>query len=111
MLRLPIVRNGDWSLLDCVPAWADNPTADHFIAFRWEGAAQQRLLVAVNCSSQRSQCFVRIPFPQVAGRTLRLGDLLGSAVYERSGDDLLARGLFLDMPPWGRHVFDVQWLA
>jgi len=111
VLRLPFVRDGSWSVLDCVPAWADNPTADNFIAFRWEGAAQPWLLVAVNCSSQQSQCFVRIPFPQIAGRTLRLADLLGSAVYERSGDDLLARGLFLDMPPWGRHVFDVQWLA
>jgi hypothetical protein len=110
-LRLPSVRNGSWSLLDCVPAWAGNPTADNFIAFRWEGAAQHWVLVAVNFSPQQSQCFVRIPYPQVAGRTLRLGDLLGPAVYDRAGDDLFNRGLFLDMPPWGRHAFDVQWMA
>ncbi|MDM0051494.1 alpha-amylase family glycosyl hydrolase [Variovorax sp. J22R115] len=111
VLRLPIVRNGSWSLLGCAPAWVDNPTADNFIAFRWEDAAQQRLLVAVNCSPQQSQCFVHLPFPQMAGRSLRLRDLLGPAVYDRAGDDLLARGLFLDMPPWGQHVFDVQWMA
>jgi hypothetical protein len=47
----------------------------------------------------------------VAGRTLRLQDLMGPAIFDRPGDDLLTRGLFLDMPPWGHHVFDVQWLA
>ncbi|MDM0037211.1 alpha-amylase family glycosyl hydrolase [Variovorax sp. J22P271] len=111
VLRLPVVRDGGWSLLDCVPAWGGNPTADNFIAFRWEDAAQQQMLVAVNCSPQQSQCFVHLPFSQMAGRSLRLRDLLGPAVYDRAGDDLLARGLFLDMPAWGRHVFDLQWLA
>ncbi|MDM0073780.1 alpha-amylase family glycosyl hydrolase [Variovorax sp. J2P1-59] len=111
VLRLPIVREGRWSLLECVPAWAENPTADNFIAFRWEGAGQPWLLAAVNCSPQQSQCFVRVPMPQMAGCTLQLRDLLGPAVYDRAGDDLLARGLFLDMPPWGRHVFDVQRLT
>ena len=45
--------------------------------------------------------------PKLAGRTLRLRDLLGAAVYERNGDDLLGRGLFLDLPAWGHHVFEV----
>ena len=65
------------------------------------------MLAAVNYSPDQSQCFVRLSSSQVAGRTVQLQDLLGPAVYERAGDDLLARGLFLDMPPWGRHVFDV----
>ena len=43
----------------------------------------------------------------LAGRTWRLGDCLGPAVYERDGADLAARGLYLDMPAWGTHVFDV----
>ena len=111
VLRLPIVRDGAWSLLECVPAWPGNPTSDDFIAFRWEQAVHKWVLVAVNYSPRQSQCYMRVPFPQVAGRTLRLQDLLGPAVYDRAGDELLARGLYLDMPPWGRHVFDVQWLA
>jgi hypothetical protein len=32
---------------------------------------------------------------------------MSDAVYDRSGDDLLARGLYLDVPAWGVHVFDV----
>jgi hypothetical protein len=33
---------------------------------------------------------------------------MSPAVYDRNGDDLLLPGLYLDMPPWGYHVFDVN---
>jgi hypothetical protein len=39
---------------------------------------------------------------------VRLQDRLGPAVYDRSGDDLLTRGLYLDLPPFGHHVFGVR---
>ena len=67
--------------------------------------------MVVNYSPQQSQCFVRMPFPDLEGRTVRFQDLLSPACYDRPGDDLLNRGLFVDMPAWGHHVFDVQWLA
>ena len=35
----------------------------------------------------------------------------GYTVNDVTGHDLDSRGLFLDMPPWGHHVFDVQWLT
>jgi glycosidase len=111
VLRRPVPRDGNWSLLECVPTWDGNDTSDNFIAFRWESSARQWLLVAVNYSPRQSQCFVRLPFPQIAGCALRLQDLLSAAVFDRPGDDLLARGLFLDMPAWGHHVFEVEWLA
>jgi hypothetical protein len=51
---------------------------------------------------------VRLPFGELAGSSVRLRDRTGSAVYDRSGDDLLARGLYLDIPGWGYHVFEVS---
>jgi hypothetical protein len=30
-----------------------------------------------------------------------------TTVYERDGDDLARRGLYLDLPAWGYHVFEV----
>jgi hypothetical protein len=110
-LRHPLLREGRWSLLDCVPAWDGNPSAEHFIAWRWNGAGSSWLCVAVNFAPHHGQCFVRLPLPELAGRQLRLRDLLGPAVYDRPGDDLLHRGLYLDLPPWGQHVFEVQDLA
>jgi glycosidase len=111
VLRLPALRDGRWTLRDCLPAWDGNDSSGNFIAFDWEGAAGERVLAAVNYGPQPSQCFVRLPFPRLAGSVLRLRDLLGTAVYDRPGDDLLSRGLFLDLPPWGHHAFDLQRLG
>ena len=30
VLRQPLLRDGRWSLLECVPAWQDNPTCGQF---------------------------------------------------------------------------------
>ena len=108
VLRLPTLREGDWSLLDCREAWAGNPGAQQFVAWRWQLSGAPDLCVAVNYAPQQGQCFVQLPWPELAGRSWRLQDLLGDAVYERPGDDLLARGLYLDLPPWGHHVFELQ---
>ena len=35
-------------------------------------------------------------------------DLMGAVAFERDGHDLDARGLYLDMPPWGYHVFEMS---
>jgi hypothetical protein len=34
-------------------------------------------------------------------------DLLGNTDYEREGDHLLSRGLYLDVLSWHCHVFEV----
>jgi hypothetical protein len=106
-LRQPIVRDGEWRLLTCVPAWDGNWTSDCFIASVWQGEAGQRRLIAVNYAAHQSQCFVGLALPELSGRVLRLRDQMGPANFDRDGRDLAARGLYLDMPPWGYHAFDL----
>ena len=62
ILRLPVLRDGQWQLLECVPAWDGNRTWDNFVAFAWQDPAGERLIVAVNYAANRSQCFLRLPF-------------------------------------------------
>jgi hypothetical protein len=62
----------------------------------------------VNFAAQRGQCYARLPFSDLGGRGWNLRDLLGDAVYDRDGNDLLSRGLYLDMPPWRCHVFEMK---
>ena len=62
VLRQPVVRDGQWQLLECSPAWDGNWTWDCFLAFAWQGARAERLLVAVNYAPNQSQCYVRLPF-------------------------------------------------
>ena len=96
-----------WGLLECTPAWESNPSGDAVIAYAWQDSAGKRLIVSVNYASHQSQCYVRLPFAGLAGRRWRLRDLLGAAQYDRDGDDLLSRGLYLDVPPWQYHVFEM----
>jgi alpha amylase-like protein len=107
VLKHPIVRNGEWKLLECAPAWEGNWTWDCFLAFYWQGKGEQRLLVTVNYADHQCQCYVRLPFPEIANRQWRLRDLLGDAQYDRNGNDLQASGLFLDVKAWEYHAFEL----
>jgi hypothetical protein len=108
VVRLPAVRQGNWQLLECVPAWEGNWTWDCFLAFAWQAPDGDRLLVTVNYAGNQSQCYVRLPFTDLGKGRWRLTDLLGDATYDRDGDDLQRRGLFLDVGPWRASVFSLR---
>jgi glycosidase len=108
VLRRPAVRQGRWQLLECLPAWEGNWTSDCFMAYAWEGGDGQWLLTAVNFAGNQSQCYVRLPWSDLRSGEWRLQDLLGSAVYDRHGDELEQCGLYLDLAPWLYHVFNLE---
>jgi hypothetical protein len=115
VLRQPTVRDGQWQLLECAPAWDGNWTSDCFLVFAWAGGEPgasatggERLLVVVNYAPNQSQCYVRLPFAALDNGQWRLQDLLGDSSYDREGNELQARGLYLDMSPWQTSVFSVK---
>jgi hypothetical protein len=108
VLRRPVVRDGQWRLLECLPGWDGNWTNDCFIAFVWEGASDDRLVVAVNYAPNESQCFVRFPFGDLDGSQWRLEDLVSEACYDRDGGELASRGLYLGVGAWQHHVFNMR---
>jgi hypothetical protein len=102
------VRDGRWQLLDAQPAWSGNGTFEQFVVFTWAKDGQ-RMLGAVNYAPQQGQCYVRLPYTDLAGRKVELRDQINPTIaYERSGDDLLHGGLYLDVPPWRHHVFSLE---
>jgi glycosidase len=104
VVRRPELRDGWWRQLACAPAWDGNWSWDGFLACTWQSGSE-RLVVAVNYAGNQAQCYVRMPFADLAGRIVHLRDLMGPATYDRAGDDLVAQGLYLDLRPWGYHVF------
>jgi hypothetical protein len=108
LLRQPVLRDGAWRLLEPVEAWPGNWTWDGFICFAWEGRGGEHLLGVVNFQPNQAQCYVRLPHGALTGRPHDLIDLLGPARYRRGGDDLTGRGLYLDLPPWGFHLFSLE---
>jgi hypothetical protein len=107
-LKRPAARDGNWSLLETLEAWEGNPTWTDFIAFAWQGRNNQRLLLAVNYSPHQSQCYVRLPFEGLPGFSWGLCDLMSTVFYERDGSDLQQRGLYLDLPAWSYHLFELE---
>ena len=107
VIHHPTVRDGDWRLLECSPAWDGNWTSDCFIAWLWTGTTGDRRLVAVNYAANQSQCYVRLPRQDRGDRPVRFDDLLGTDRFDRDPGELDARGLYLDVPAWGYHTFDV----
>lgn len=105
-LKHPAARAGAWRLLDCRPAWSSNTTWRSFIVFTWETPGE-RLLIVVNYGGTQGQCYVTLSWPDLRDRTVALADRMSFYKYQRDGTSLLENGLYLDMPAYGYHVFDV----
>lgn len=107
VLKEPAVREGEWKLLEPTPAWDGNWTWDCFIPYAWRGQDGKLMLVVVNYAANSSQCWLRLPFAELGGQQWQLRDGMSAADYLRSGDELIAKGLYLDLPSWGYNVFEI----
>ena len=111
LLRRPIFREGKWRLVEPIPAWMGNDAWDDFIAFSWDSTDGERILVVVNYANNLGQCYLRMPFMDIAGKQWRLEDIIGGYTYDRDGNELYTKGLYLDVQPWQYHVFEMKPIA
>jgi hypothetical protein len=109
-LARPELQNGAFTLLENAPAWPGNPTFEDLLAFLWV-LGDRRLLVVVNFAPHTTQGYVRLAAPDLSSRRVSFTDLMSPARYDREGDELCRRGLYLDLPAWGHHVFEWRWLG
>ncbi|GAA2300457.1 alpha-amylase family glycosyl hydrolase [Streptomyces kunmingensis] len=101
------MRTGHWQLLDCT-GWPDNDSGNDLIASCWTGDAG-RFLTVVNLSDHPAQARIRLPWHELGQDTWELTELLtASDRYGRSGAELLDSGLYVELPPWGTHLFSVE---
>ena len=107
-LKNPVFRNGQWRQLEAVPAWEGNGSNDAFIVFAWEGKDGKQVLVTVNYAPYPSQCRVTLPFSELSGRSVQLKDIMSEASYDRDGTECTGQGLYLDIPAWGYHIFELN---
>ena len=105
-IHQPVFREGQWALCERT-GWPDNASYENIVAWCWQGN-DQRYLIVVNLSDSTAQAQIRVPWTEVRNRTLRLTDLPSGTNYERSGDDLLSPGVYVELTPWNYHFFQCQ---
>jgi hypothetical protein len=122
----PALRSGTWSL--CARSgWPGNEHWAQLVAWCWEApvpagvaaavpdpagappAVPDRWLVVVNLGDAPASGHVTVPpgWEPLRGRSLELRDPVLDTTYRRTGDDLLG-GLYVDLPPWGSHLFSIR---
>jgi hypothetical protein len=100
--------NGQWHFLETHPAWDGNGSNLALAVFSWAGLGDFRRLVVMNNAGHRSQCYISLPWNDLPGKIWRFQNRLGPEVYHRDGNDLAARGLYIDLPAWGYQAFAVE---
>ncbi len=110
VVKKPVFRNGCWTLLECLPAWDGNGSFNDFLAYYWEMDEKNRALVVVNFAGHGSQCYVRMPLSVHEGRTIRFRDMMSYTAFERDGNEISMKGLYLDMSQWAYHIFEINYL-
>jgi hypothetical protein len=101
-------RLGQAVRIDLQAAWPGNVTHEGVLARLWVGPHRHFRLVVANLAPRAAQGYVPLMVPEFAGHEVHLEDLLAHHRYDRSGDDLLTRGLYLDLPAYGCHLFRIS---
>jgi len=108
VIKENVFREGRWELLKSEQAWEGNGTWESFIPFRWEDVKGNSSVVIINYAPHNSQCYIHLPLTDMAGKTILFRDMMGEGVYERNGNELQSKGLYVDLPAWGYHIFEVR---
>ncbi|HTE34713.1 MAG TPA: alpha-amylase family glycosyl hydrolase [Chryseolinea sp.] len=108
VVKKDVFRSGQWQLLKCGKAWDGNESFDSFVAFAWKTTKGELAVVCINYADHYSQCYVNMPFSQFENKSIQFKDQMSDTVYHRDGNELLSEGLYLDLAPWGYHVFESE---
>ena len=96
-------HDGAWSLCSC-SGWPDNQSCQNILAWSWANG-DERFVVVVNLSGGWAQARVHLPWGDSLNQVRRLHDVMSGAIYDVSGPDLAAQGLYVELGPWGYHLF------
>lgn len=108
LATVPAVHDGAWQAIEPQSAWQGNPSCQNFVACAWSGSDGSAHVVVVNFGDTDAQCRLRLPFPQMRGRPVRLTDAMGAEIYDRDGNELLGSGLYIAHRPWQYNVFALR---
>ena len=104
----PIFHDGEWQLLKPSEEWAGNPTYRNIVAHRW--SLNGRASPGVRQPVARPVTGAGAGGHHDPGRQAPGGwyDVLNDTSYVRRGDEMVSTGLYIDLPGYGYHLFEVH---
>ncbi|MDZ7763158.1 MAG: alpha-amylase family glycosyl hydrolase [Melioribacteraceae bacterium] len=96
---------GNWKLIDPVEAWEGNTTYSNILSWLWEYKEEQ-ILIIVNYAGIASQCSISIDTNTEKDEII-FHDILNEEQYIRATKDINNTGLYIDLQPFGTHIFSV----
>ncbi len=106
-LRAPVFHQERWAIPEPQPACPGDEGYRNLLATWWEGPEEARLAVA-NLSPRPAQGIIPLDRPGLRGHGWELEDLLGPTRLLRDGQELFLRGLRLNLPACGYHLFRLR---
>ncbi|MGE5353175.1 MAG: glycosidase, partial [Acidobacteriota bacterium] len=103
LTKAEIFQEGQWNLLDVLPAWGENETYKNILAWQWTMGEENRLVI-VNFSEFHSQSRIKLDVRGYEDH-FEITDLLHDMEYWRSAEEVFHTGLFIDLNPWQSHIF------
>ena len=110
--RRSFVGSGPGELLQPLPAWPGNSTAENFVVVQWESPARDTGafdLVAVNLAPHQSQCRVQPHVNSGLPNRWRVTDLLNESGNTIFSGENTGGGLKIDLPAHGVQLWRVTW--
>lgn len=104
-VHAPVYHEGKWLMLEAQPAFKGSHTHHSLIAYTWSYNEAYRLIV-VNLTGEWSRCRLQLEhWAQLAHHDWQLHDVLSDSCTHRKGEDLIKKGLTVEVPPYGAHIF------
>jgi hypothetical protein len=98
---------GKWILCDVASIDESDDSYRNIISYLWEIENSYKLVV-VNFSSLHSRAHIKIDQIIYGSDNWTFTDLLTEKSYTYKGDDLSEFGLFIDLPEWKGHIFEIK---
>jgi hypothetical protein len=110
-LRATAVGRGRGQLLEPLPAWPGNPTAENFVVVRWEVEPPEFDLVAVNLAPHASQCRVPLSLGPAHGQQGVITERFSGEQQAWPAEDFRNQRFYLDLPASGVRLLHFQMSA
>lgn len=102
----PAYHGGEWNLLEPMPSAQGNESFKNMLCWSWHQRRTLKLVV-VNYSTVQSNCRIKINAAPKAD-CFTFYDELAEQFFTRESKDIKANGLFVELPPYGAHLLDLE---